>query len=179
MKTFPPQIHLPTLDKLICRQLTFADAQAIMDLQTAMLVTLPNPTWYYPSEKELFEACCERGESFGFFNGQALAGFGTLTPWYIRPQTCYAAKVCEPIENTFDFQDVMVSTGYRRLGIHSALLAFFDQIAREAGGIAIYCTIAPDNLPSVSSFQKAGYRCVKVQPAYEGMLRGYFRKTLI
>lgn len=179
MKTFPSPNRLPVLDGLICRQLNPADVDAIMDLQAAMLASLPDCTWYYPSEKELFMACCERGESFGFYHGQELAGFGTLTPWYIRPETCYAAKVSVPITNTFDFQDVMVAPGYRRRGIHSALLALFERMTREAGGIAMYCTIAPDNLPSVASFQKAGFACVKVQPAYEGMLRGYFCKALI
>lgn len=178
MKTFRAPTYLPTINGLTCRQLTFDDAGAIMDLQSAMLAALPDSTWYYPSEIELFEACCERGESFGFFDREILAGFGTLTPWYIRPDTCYAKKINVTIEHTFDFQDVMVAPGYRRRGIHSALLALFERLAREAGGIAMYCTIAPDNLPSVTSFQKAGYICVRVQHAYEGMLRGYFCKTL-
>ncbi|HNW87847.1 MAG TPA: GNAT family N-acetyltransferase [Candidatus Limiplasma sp.] len=179
MKTFPTYPPLPSLPGLSCRPLTVADTQAIMTLQAAMLAALPDPTWYYPSEAELFERCCERGESIGFISGATLAGFGTLTPWYIRPTTCYAKKIGAPAENTFDFQDVMVDPAYRRRGIHRALLALFERMTRDAGGLALYCTIAPDNVPSVASFQKAGYACVKVQPAYEGMLRGYFRKTLV
>ena len=179
MKTFPICPPLPTLDGFTCNQLTTKDAQAIITLQSAMLAALPNPTWYYPSEIALFAGCCDRGESFGFWDGDILAGFGTLTPWYIRLATCYAAKIGDPTENTFDFQDVMVAPAYRRRGIHSALLALFDRMALDASGVALYCTIAPDNLPSVRSFQKAGYACVTVQPAYEGMLRGYFRKSLV
>lgn len=177
-ETFLCPEFLPTLEGLTCQQLTPADVDAIMALQTSMLAALPDPTWYYPSDWALFAGCCERGESFGFFDGRQLAGFGTLTPWYIRPATCYAAKINAPTANTFDFQDVMVSPPYRRRGIHSALLNLFERMARASGGIAMYCTIAPDNLPSVNSFQKAGYACVRVQPAYEGMLRGYFRKEL-
>ena len=178
MTTFSNPGPLPTLDGLVCRQLNEPDADAIMALQAAMLAALPSPTWYYPSPRALFAACCERGEAFGFFSRERLAGFAVLTPWHIRPETNYARKVGDPPENTFDFQDVMVHPDFRRRGIHAALLALFDRLAREAGGTALYCTIAPENLPSVSSFTKAGYVCVREQPAYAGMLRGYFRKSL-
>lgn len=174
----PPPDALPKLPGLVCRQLAEPDADAILALQTEMLAALPARSWYYPSPRELFAACCLRGEAFGFWQGDRLAGFGILTPWHIRPDTCYARKIGDPPEATFDFQDVMVAPGYRRRGIHTALLALFEQRARAAGGRAIYCTIAPENLPSVASFEKAGYVCVRRQPAYEGMLRGYYRKAL-
>lgn len=179
MITYPHPGELPVLFDLLCRQMDAADAEAIMALQTEMLGALPARHWYYPSPKSMFEACCKRGESFGFFDGSRLAGFGTLTPWYIRPESNYASKIGENPANTFDFQDVMVGPAYRRRGIHRALLSLFDRLTREAGGVAIYCTIAPDNLPSVTSFTRAGYVCVREQPAYEGMIRGYFRKQLL
>ena len=178
MITFTNAAPLPTVLGFACKQLTQPDAVAIMRLQDAMLAALPNATWYYPSPVALFDACCARGESFGFFDGPQLVAFGTLTPWYIRPDACYAGKVGEPTQNTFDFQDVMVHPVYRRLGLHSALLTLFDRLTRAANGNAIYCTIAPENLPSVRSFKKAGYVCIRQQPAYEGMLRGYYRKVL-
>ena len=171
-------IRLPDLPGLRCEQLTVRHAEAIMALQGEMLAALPKPTWYYPSPAELFAGCCARGESYGFFSGDMLVGFGTLTPWHIRPRDCYAVKVGHDPAHTFDFQDVMVAPAFRRRGVHSALLALFDGLARRREGTAIYCTIAPENTPSVNSFEKAGYRCVKVQPAYEGMLRGYYRKVL-
>lgn len=174
----PPPDALPRLRGLVCKQLTEPDADAIMALQAQMLAALPARTWYYPSPRALFAVCCQRGEAFGFWDGDSLAGFGILTPWHIRPDACYAHKIGDPPEATFDFQDVMVAPGYRRRGIHTALLALFERMARDAGGRAIYCTIAPENLPSVASFEKAGYVCVRRQPAYEGMLRGYYRKSL-
>ena len=178
MKSYPMPLRLPALPGLDCRPLTRDDAPSIMVLQAAMLAALPDPCWYYPSAEEMFARCCERGETFGFWDGGSLAGFGTLTPWWVRPETCYAAKIGDSIEHAFDFQDVMVHTAYRRRGIHSALLQLFEDTARDAGGKALYCTIAPENLPSVRSFEKAGFTCVRVQPAYEGMLRGYYRKRL-
>ena len=178
MTTFTTLPDLPVLNGLRCRRLDAADTPAIMALQAAMLDALPDPSWYYPSPAIVFEACCMRGESFGFFQGETLAGFGTLTPWYIRPETCYAHKVGENPHRTMDFQDVMVSPAFRRRGIHSELLALFDGIARQENATALYCTIAPENEPSIASFQKAGYRWLITQPAYEGMPRGYYRKDL-
>ena len=171
-------IRLPDLPGLRCEQLTVRHAEAIMALQGEMLAALPKPTWYYPSPAELFAGCCARGESYGFFSGDMLVGFGTLTPWHIRPRDCYAVKVGHDPAHTFDFQDVMVAPDYRRRGIHSALLDAFERHARSLGGAALYCTISPKNIPSVRSFEKAGYRCVAVQPAYAGWERGYYRKGL-
>ncbi|NLI21245.1 MAG: GNAT family N-acetyltransferase [Clostridiales bacterium] len=179
MRSFPTPLCFPTLPGLDCRPLVRENAANIMALQAAMLAALPDPCWYYPSDQDMFERCCERGESFGFWDGDTLAGFGTLTPWWVRPETCYAARIGDPTVLTFDFQDVMVHAAYRRLGIHSALLRLFEDVARSAGGKALYCTIAPENTPSVRSFEKAGYACVCVQPAYGGMLRGYYRKRLV
>lgn len=178
MKTFLAPDPLPVIPGLLCKQLDETHVDAIMALQASMMETLPDRSWYYPSPAAMFAGCCERGECFGFFNGERLAGFGTLTPWYIRPDTCYAVKIGAPPEHTFDFQDMMVAADYRRRGIHAALLTLFDRMAREAGGRAEYCTIAPGNQPSIASFEKAGYVCVRVQPAYAGMLRGYYRKVL-
>ena len=179
MSTFAPITDLPTLDGLTCKQLTAADTQAIMNLQAEMLAALPDPSWYYPSSGDVFAACCQRGEVFGFWADKQLAGFGILTPWYIRPTSCYAVKAGDEPMNTFDFQDVMVAPAYRRRGIHKALLQLFERLTLTAGGRALYCTIAPQNLPSIQSFQKAGFTCICEQPAYEGMLRGYYRKVLI
>ena len=178
MLSYPLPKTLPAMDTLTCLRLTRGHTPAILSLQSAMLAALPDPCWYYPSPGEVFATCCDRGECFGFFDGEQLAGFGILTPWHIRPTACYAIKIGDAPERTFDFQDVMVSPQYRRRGIHTALLRLFEQIARDADAHSLYCTIAPANLPSVASFTKAGFHCVSVQPAYEVMLRGYYRKSL-
>ena len=166
------------IEGLQLRQLRAEDADDIMTLQAIMLAALPKSSWYYPSPRDMFAGCCECGESFGYYADKQLAGFATLTPWHVRGEKCYAAKIQQPSENTYDFQDVMVHPFFRRRGIHSSFLRLFEAMARNANAIAIYCTIAPDNTPSVASFEKAGYRCVKQQPAYEGLWRGYYRKEL-
>lgn len=167
------------LTDLTFRPLKRADSPAIMALQQVMLGALPDPSWYYPSPEETFAQCCDRGETYGYWDGNTLAGFAILTPGSVRGEKSYAHKVGDPSENTFDFQDIMVHPSYRRRGMHSAFLSLFEAMSRELGGVAMYCTIAPDNFPSVSSFEKAGYHCVCQKPAYDGRLRGYYKKDLV
>ncbi len=166
------------LPGLTFRPLTVADVDAVMAMQEVIQAGLPEKEWYFPSPREMFGAELTRGEGFGYFDEAVLAGFAVLTPWHVRGDACYAAKAGQPTENTYDFQDVMVAPDYRRRGIHSALLDAFERHARSLGGVALYCTISPKNIPSVRSFEKAGYRCVAVQPAYAGWERGYYRKGL-
>lgn len=166
------------LSGLTLRMLTRENAPAIMAIQNVMLAHLPDPSWYYPSPQEMFADCCERGEAWGFFEEEALAGFAVLTPWHVRGDSCYAAKVGEPREDTFDFQDVMVHPQYRRRGIHSAFLRLFEQLARERSGRCLYATVAPGNEPSARNFERAGYECVREQPAYDGRMRRYYRRQL-
>ena len=160
------------------RQLTVEDAVSIMEVQEVTLQSLPDPLWYYPSAMEQFAECCAGGECFGYFSRGKLVGFATLTPSHARPQRCYAGKLNHSPENTYDVQDVMVLPKFRRRGVHSALLRLFEETAYALGSVALYATIAPDNLPSVSSFEKAGYERVAVQPAYDGRMRAYYCKRL-
>lgn len=166
------------LTGLYFRPLAETDIDRVMALQSEVQAALPEREWYFPSPREMFldEIC--RGEGFGYFDGDTLAGFAVLTPWHVRGASCYAAKAGQPTADTYDFQDVMVALPYRRRGVHSALLDYFERAARDLGGKALYCTISPKNTPSLRSFEKAGYRCVVTQPAYEGWLRCYYRREL-
>lgn len=168
-----------TLYGLTLAQLLPTDAAAIVSLQSIMLSALPDPTWYYPSTQMQYESCCMRGECFGYFAAnKQLIGFATLTPWHVRPSSCYAYKLGLPPTDSYDVQDVMVHPDFRRRGIHSNLLLLFEEIARTLSGKALYATVSPKNVPSVASFEKAGFLLQTIQPAYEGMPRGYYQKQL-
>ena len=167
------------LQGLFLRQLIPQDLGALMDLQEQVLRELPDPMWYMPSTREEHEEDIASGDMFGCWDGQVLVGFAALSPWRFRVEKAYAAKVGDPIENTYDVRDLMVHTGYRRRGISSAFLRVFEEMARKAGGRAIYATIDPGNLPSIRGFEKAGYVHVRTQPAYDGRLRGYYRLALL
>lgn len=164
--------------ELAFRQLLSSDMPALLALCRVVEASLPDPEWYYVMEDAGFILCCERGEVYGFFDGERLAGFAILTPWHIRGDGCYAAKVGDAPENTFDFQDVMIDPAYRRRGLHTAFIGRFADMAREEGGTAMYCTVSPKNLPSKRSFEKSGFTLLLEQPAYQGWTRGYYRKTL-
>ena len=79
----------------------------------------------------LFAACCLRGEAFGFLSGEQLAGFAILTPWHVRHDACYASKVGDPPQNTFDFQDVMVHPDFRRRFLHGFRRNFLHGFRRN------------------------------------------------
>lgn len=160
------------------RPMTLADLPALMELQAIMCANLPDPQWYVTSTKEQFGAVLEKGEGYGFFAEDQLAGVAVLSPWHTRDERGYAYKLGVDTENTYDVQDVMVHPDYRRQGMHSAFLRLFEEMARRLDGVAMYATVAPDNLPSCRSFEKAGYVLIKTQPAYDGRLRRYYVKAL-
>lgn len=159
-------------------QLTLEDLDAVMELQELVFQGLPDSRWYVTSTAEEYRETLSRGEVFGCRDWQKLVAFAVLTPWRARGERAYAPKIQHEVEDTFDFQDVMVNPAYRRRGIHSAFLRLFEETARIMGAKAIYATIDPDNHPSVTSFEKAGYAHIKTQPAYDGRPRGYFCKRL-
>jgi ribosomal protein S18 acetylase RimI-like enzyme len=199
------QANAYKLSGLTLRQLVPEDMDAILELQEHVLRELPDPMWYVPSTLREHEENLARGEVFGCLSAKpkaaeavkgrgareagtwderaketkSLVGFAVLSPWGPRGGDAYAAKLGEPVEDTFDARDVMVHIDYRRRGIHSAFLRLFAEMARVMGGRAIYATIDPDNLPSVRSFEKAGYAHIKTQPAYDGRLRGFYRLNVV
>ena len=159
-------------------QLALKDLTALMALQETVMTGLPSQEWYVPSTEEEQVENLQNGDVFGCWDGGKLAGFSVLTPWMDRGEKAYGPKVGEPAEGTYDLHDMMVDPDYRRRGIHSALLRLFDETVKILGGHAIYATISPDNLPSIKGFEKAGYMHMKTQPAYDGRLRGYYKKII-
>lgn len=160
------------------KQLAPEDLEALLALQETVLQGLPDPAWFVVSQREEHMETLSRGEVFGCLAGKKLVGFAVLSPWNVRGKDSYAAKLGESVENTLDVRDVMVHPDYRRRGIHSAFLRLFEETGRITGIRAMYATIAPENLPSVKCFEKAGYCLIKAQPAYDGRLRSFYRKTL-
>ena len=159
-------------------QLTEKDLEALMALQETVMDALLNQEWYVASSREEQVENLQNGDVFGCWKGERLVGFSVLTPWTKRDGKAYAGKVEETVEGTYDLHDMMVHPDYRRRGIHSAFLRLFDETVRALGGRAIYATISLDNVPSIQGFEKAGYVHIKTQPAYDGRLRGYYRKML-
>lgn len=160
------------------RQLTRDDQARMMKMQRETLAALPDPAWFFPSEAWEFEEWLQNREAFGYFDGDALAGYAAMGAWDTRGERAYALKLGESAENTYDFHDVVVRPAYRGRGIHTAFLRLFEEMARAMGGRAVYATVDPGNAASWHNFEKAGYVCVCVKPAYDGRVRRYYKLTL-
>jgi len=160
------------------KQLTFDHKQEMMALHDTVLSLLPDPGWYFPSEEWEFDLWLKRGDAWGFFDGEILAGFAAITPWHARGGHSYAQTLGEETENTFDFHDMLVLPQYRGRGIHTTFLQMFRDLAAQAGATAIYATVDPGNSASWHNFEKAGYEIVCVQPAYDGRQRRYYKLSL-
>lgn len=176
--TLPQNILPYAIDGLALRALTAADVDDMLRLQSEMLAALPDPRWYYPSERWEFELGVKDMDSFGYFDGAQLAGFAMISAAGSRAERGYAFKLGEDTARTYDFHDVMVLPAYRRRGIHTSFLRLFTDMARAEGGRAIYATVDPDNAASCRNFERAGYAFIKTTPAYDGRERRYYRLRL-
>lgn len=176
--TLPAKLDPYHIRGLTLRRLTAADQAQMMALQAAAIAALPDPAWFFPSEAWEFEEWLRNREAFGYFEGDKLIAYAAMAVWHTRGDRCYARKLGEPEERTFDFHDIVVSPECRGRGIHTRFLKLFEEIARAMGGTAIYATVDPSNEPSWHNFEKAGYRCVVTRPAYDGRLRRYYKCTL-
>lgn len=157
--------------------LTEADLPAMMALQSAMLAELPVPRWYCTSTAAEFAKDVRAGHVYGIRWQGELIAFAIAVPGE-GSEDSYAKKLHHDPVHTLDFRDVMVSPRYRRRGIHSFFLTFFERQAAATGQTALYATVDPDNVPSRSSFEKAGWRALTQRSAYDGRTRVYYRKDV-
>lgn len=160
------------------QKLTFEHKPQMMALHDKVLAALPNPKWYFPSAEWEFDAWLEGEEAWGYLDGDKIAGFAVFTHSSHRFGHSYAQVLGEPHETTFDFHDVLVLPEYRGRGMHTMFLRLFTDLARQAGATAIYATVDPENSASWHNFEKAGYEIVRVQSAYDGRDRRYYKLTL-
>lgn len=173
-------IHQPVyqVEGFSLRVLGAQHKQQMMHMQQEVLSALPDPRWYFPSEEWEFDSWLAGGEAVGYLQGDIIAGYAVITPWHIRGEHAYARVLGETAQDTFDFHDVMVRKAYRGRGMHTRFLQLFEQAVRDAGGRAVYATVDPGNSASWHNFEKAGYRCLLTQPAYDGRERRYYKLSL-
>lgn len=157
--------------------LTEKDLPAMMALQAEMAAALPSPRWYFTSKEEEFAQEVRAGRVLGLRVNGELAAFAIACPARDNAKS-YAAILGRDEPDSLDFQDIIVSPRYRRRGMHSYFLALYERQARAAGMTALYATVDPENLPSLRSFEKAGWVRVDLRNAYDGRIRAYYRKGL-
>ena len=154
--------------------LTEADAPAMYALMQEMFAHLPNPRWYYGSTQEELAEQARMGNAVGIWEGERLVAMNILVPARVAHHGGYAKQVGIDEPDSLNYEDVMVSPDFQRRGIQRAFL----ERARSLGYKTIYATVDPENVPSLSSFEKAGYVRVAQQSAYDGRPRVYLKYTV-
>lgn len=154
--------------------LTEADAPAMYALMQDMFAHLPDRRWYYGSTLEELAEQARLGNAVGIWDGERLAAMNILVPARMAHHGGYAGILGENAPDSLNFEDVVVAVDHQRMGIHSAFL----QRARTLGYPCIYATVDPENLPSLRSFEKAGYVQVAQMNVYDGRPRVFMKLTV-
>lgn len=151
--------------------LTEADAPAMYALMQDMFAHLPDKRWYYGSTQEELAEQARAGNAVGIWEGDRLVAMNILVPARMAHHGGYAAQIGLDDPDSLNFEDVMVAVDHQRQGIQSAFLAR----ARSLGYKTIYATVDPENVPSLRSFEKAGYAPVARKDIYDGRPRVFMR----
>ena len=147
------------------------DAPAMYDLMQEMFAHLPDPRWYYGSTLEELAEQARMGHAVGIWEGSRLVAMNILVPAREAHHGGYAARLGIDDPDSLNYEDVIVAPDFQRRGIQRA---FLDR-ARGMGYRTIYATVDPDNIPSLSSFEKAGYVQLRRQNTYDGRPRVFLR----
>lgn len=150
------------------------DAPAMYALMQEMFLRLPDPRWYYGSTQEELAEQARLGNAAGIWQEGRLVAMNILVPARIAHDGGYAAILGLDDPDSLNFEDVVVAHDYQRRGIHSAFL----HRAGKLGYKTIYATVDPDNLPSLRSFEKAGYRQIAEKNVYDGRPRVFVQLKL-
>lgn len=154
--------------------LTEADAPAMHALMQEMFLHLPDKRWYYGSTLAELAEQARMGNAVGIWQEGRLVAMNILVPAGRAHHGGYAAVLGLNDPDSLNYEDVIVAHDYRRRGIQSAFL----QRACSLGYPAIYATVDPDNLPSLSSFEKAGFQRIALRDTYDGRPRLFMKLEL-
>lgn len=159
--------------------LTQADVADMVALSRRMEAKLPSPRWYFTSDEAIYADDLTHSFGYGIRQDGRLIAFAIACEGFRQDAGhSYAAIVGDEVAGSLDFKDMITDPDYRRMGLQSALQRQLAEDARRLGHSRMYCTIDPDNLPSRSAFEKAGYTAVMQRIAYDGRPRVYYRLML-
>lgn len=133
--------------------LTEADLPAMMALQSVMLAELPVPRWYCTSTAAEFAKDVRAEHVHGIRWQGELIAFAIAVPGE-GSEDSYAKKLHHDPAHTLDFRDVMVSPRYRRRGIHSFFLTFFERQAPRPGKLRSTRRSIPTTSPAAPASKK-------------------------
>ena len=147
------------------------DGPAMYALMQEMFEHLPDPRWYYGSTQEELEEQARMGFATGIWEGERLVAMNFLVPAHLADHGGYAAQLGHDSTNSLNYDGIVVAPDYKRRGIQSAFL----ERARKLGYKTIYATVDPENVPSLASFEKAGYVRVAQENIFDGRPRVFMK----
>ena len=147
------------------------EVDAIMAMQDRVAALIPDPALYvYTSREDVAESMTE-DYSFGAYlpDGTIVAYTILLklrdTPRNLAHKLGYApdyALRCATADGTW------VDPDYRGYGIQYYFSRLKDGLARDMGALELLACTAPNNIGSLTSLTRNGYRIVDRQPLYGG-----------
>ncbi len=84
----------------------------------------------------------------------------------------------EALDQVCNLECAAVAPAHRGHGLEARMLAFAEECLRGSGIRIMAMTVAPDNLPSLRSARKAGFRVVLTKKKYGGLVRHVLIKPL-
>ncbi len=151
--------------------ITIEDVPSVMAVQADVLPVLPSSRWYFPSTADEFAQTISSGMAWGIrMEDGGLAAF-CIAEESDKHRYSYAACLGYEPKDALDFEDVMVRPAWRRQGIHTMMIRRIAEEARARGRHYVFATADPENIPSRSCFEKAGYVLLQTREMYDGRPR--------
>ena len=155
----------------------------IMELQQNIYDGLENKDFYSCSDKKDFENTINgKGKIIGCvsLNDNELISMGVYIEYgYENHNYGYDIEIQgEELLKVGQLESTVVSIAYRGNKLQKIMCEILEQIGKESGMKYICATAAPDNMYSVSTFEKLGYKIMADKLKYGGLRRYVFMKEI-
>ena len=155
----------------------------IMELQQNIYDGLENKNFYSCSDRKDFENTINgKGKIIGCvsLNDNELISMGVYIEYgYENHNYGYDIEIQgEELLKVGQLESTVVSIAYRGNKLQKIMCEILEQIGKESGMKYICATAAPDNMYSVSTFEKLGYKIMADKLKYGGLRRYVFMKEI-
>ena len=154
----------------VFKNLTVGNLNDILVLQGDCVDHLPEPGLYYPLSVEELEESLRRDVVIGVYDGDRLVAVAVIVVNRESPRNLATGIGCSS-DQTYTFDAVLVSPGWRGYGLQNILLRQCMEMAEKAGVAYIVATVSPDNHHSLQNFIKVGFEILSTSRKYDGLVR--------
>lgn len=169
------------MKKVQIEQMNENEVPQVMALMKEVYEQMDDKTWFFMDEElVLRKYMVEEGFCLKAVVENELAGvFISCYPGISEDNLgTYMRFGEEDLLKTAHMEIAMVRSGYRGLGIQKKLMEQGEEVLKEKGYKYLMGTAHPENVYSVSNFEKLGYRVVAEEPKYGGWPRCVFYKEI-